>query len=291
VFSAAIPNQYKELHMKRTLIACALVAGMAMANTAMAQDYDDRFYITVGGGYGMFDNARNVNNEFYGTLGFGKFITPNVSLDAELWHSNPELDYDLEEERNWELMSVSLVGRLHFGEADRWRPYLALGLGGQKHRDGSQRQPLALGFNESRTGTNLLGIVGLGVQGALGRGALRAEIGARFDMDDGEYDDFDDDLEDIFQPDDDDTDAFTDTYVGLSYVLPLGARTERVQVVETVAAAPVKTCADLDDDGDGVNNCDDKCPGSAAGTAVGADGCPVPVVEPEPVMEPKPFRG
>jgi hypothetical protein len=50
------------------------------------------------------------------------------------------------------------------------------------------------------------------------------------------------------------------------------------------------TCTDLDDDGDGVNNCDDKCPGSAAGEAVGADGCPVPAAEPEPVMEAKPFR-
>ena len=59
-------------------------------------------------------------------------------------------------------------------------------------------------------------------------------------------------------------------------------------VVET---APVKTCADLDDDGDGVNNCDDKCVGSTAGQAVGPDGCPVPQPEPEPVMEPKPFRG
>jgi OOP family OmpA-OmpF porin len=53
-------------------------------------------------------------------------------------------------------------------------------------------------------------------------------------------------------------------------------------------APPAKTCADLDDDGDGINNCDDTCPGSAAGEAVGANGCPVP---PEPVMEPKPFRG
>jgi outer membrane autotransporter protein len=51
---------------------------------------------------------------------------------------------------------------------------------------------------------------------------------------------------------------------------------------------PAKTCADLDDDGDGVNNCDDTCPGSPAGEAVGPNGCPVP---PEPVMEPKPFRG
>ncbi len=51
------------------------------------------------------------------------------------------------------------------------------------------------------------------------------------------------------------------------------------------------TCADLDDDGDGVNNCDDKCPGSPAGQVIGTDGCPVPAAEPEPVMEPKPFKG
>jgi outer membrane autotransporter protein len=40
---------------------------------------------------------------------------------------------------------------------------------------------------------------------------------------------------------------------------------------------PAKTCADMDDDGDGVNNCLDKCPGSPAGQAVGPDGCPVPL--------------
>ncbi len=56
-----------------------------------------------------------------------------------------------------------------------------------------------------------------------------------------------------------------------------------------VVVAPAKTCAELDDDGDGVNNCDDKCLGTPAGEAVGADGCPVPA--PEPVMEPKPYRG
>jgi outer membrane autotransporter protein len=53
-----------------------------------------------------------------------------------------------------------------------------------------------------------------------------------------------------------------------------------------VAPPPAKTCADLDDDGDGINNCDDKCLGSTAGQAVGPDGCPVP----EPVREAKPYR-
>ncbi len=70
----------------------------------------------------------------------------------------------------------------------------------------------------------------------------------------------------------------------------LGSRAELVAVV---VAAPQKTCADLEDGG-GVNNCNDKCPASAAGEAMGADGCPVvvpqPEPHPEPVMEPKPFR-
>jgi outer membrane lipase/esterase len=66
-----------------------------------------------------------------------------------------------------------------------------------------------------------------------------------------------------------------------------GNAPEAVPVAEAVVA-PQQTCADLDDDGDGVNNCDDKCPGSPAGEAVGADGCPVPA--PEPVPEAKPYR-
>jgi OOP family OmpA-OmpF porin len=271
------------MEMKRTLIGSALLAGMAMTNSAMAQDYDDRWYITAGVGYGFFDTDRNVNNELYGTLGFGKFITPNVSLDLELWHSNPELDYDFSEERNWELMSLSLVGRYHFGDADRWRPYIAAGIGMQEHHDGTQRQPLALGFSESRSGSDFLGILGLGVQGALGRGSLRAEIGARFDNDDAGNGDF------PFGDDQGDN-GFIDAYAGLSFLLPLGSRAEPVA---PVAPAPAKTCADLDDDGDGVNNCDDKCPGSASGQAMGSDGCPVPAPAPEPEPEPapKPFRG
>jgi opacity protein-like surface antigen len=42
------------------------------------------------------------------------------------------------------------------------------------------------------------------------------------------------------------------------------------------------SCSDLDDDGDGVNNCDDKCPGTTTGTAIALDGCPVPAPEPAP---------
>ena len=41
---------------------------------------------------------------------------------------------------------------------------------------------------------------------------------------------------------------------------------------------PAPDCHALDDDHDGVNNCDDRCPDTAAGTVVGPDGCPQKVV-------------
>jgi outer membrane autotransporter protein len=72
--------------------------------------------------------------------------------------------------------------------------------------------------------------------------------------------------------------------------LALDFRWEFANAAPAPEPAPVveTTCSDLDDDSDGINNCDDKCPGSTAGEPVGADGCAVPAPEPEP--EPKPFR-
>jgi OOP family OmpA-OmpF porin len=274
-----------ELNMKKKLLSCALLACVGMANTAAAQSYDDRWYVGAGVGVGFFDNDREVADDVYGMIAVGKMITPNISIDAELWHSNPDLNNsgisrefgglgDLGEdldvvERNWELMSLSIVGRYHFIDEGRsWNPYIALGIGAQEHHDGTSYFPPQFGFQPSRTGTDVLVLAGVGAQWDLGYPYLRAEAGVRVDTDDGQTGD----------------ENYVDGYLGFEFIFPIGP--------EAVAAPPpppppAKTCADLDDDGDGVNNCDDKCPGSAAGSALGPDGCPVP----EPVMEPKPFRG
>ena len=51
---------------------------------------------------------------------------------------------------------------------------------------------------------------------------------------------------------------------------------------------PPQTCGgNVDSDGDRVLECSDRCPGTPHGVAVDPDGCPLP----EPVMEPKPYRG
>jgi outer membrane lipase/esterase len=76
--------------------------------------------------------------------------------------------------------------------------------------------------------------------------------------------------------------------LAVDFRMDFGAAAPAPEPVEVVEEAPAPSCSDLDDDSDGVNNCDDKCPASAAGEAVGADGCAVPA--PEPEMEPKPYR-
>jgi len=273
--------------MKNKLLCCALLAGIGMAQSAAAQSYDDRWYLGAGVGVGFFDSNRDASDHVYGMIGLGKMITPHISIDAELWHSNPDVasgtngsyggpgdpGTDIEVvERNWELMSLSVVGRYHFtSESRNWAPYIALGIGAQEHHDGTIVFTTPTGFNESRTGTDVVFLGGVGATWDLGYPYLRAEVGVRLDTDDGG---------------DDHEDNFVDGYLGFEFLFPIGPE---AQPAPPPPPPPAKTCADLDDDADGVNNCDDKCPTSEAGSAVGADGCPVPAPEPEPA--PKPYRG
>ena len=260
--------------MKKKLLSFALLAGLSMTQSAFAQSYDDRWYLTAGAGVLMADEDRSVNDDPYYEIGLGKFITENISIDSALWYSKPTITGDpiyvgINPERNWQMLSLSIVGRYHFVKEGRdWNPYIAAGLGAQKHRDETLTP-----VSSTRTGAAVTGLLGAGVQADIGYAYLRAEAGFRYDADDEAFSG---------------EDSYTDRYFGVSFLFPLGA--EAAPAPEPTPM-PEKTCADLDDDGDGVNNCNDKCPGSPAGEAVGSDGCPVPAPEPEPVMEPKPFRG
>src|SRR3546814_20474388 len=68
-------------------------------------------------------------------------------------------------------------------------------------------------------------------------------------------------------------DAFGDILASVGVVITLGP--EPTAPIAPAPAAP--SCADMDSAGDGVNDCDDKCPDSQAGQPIGPDGRPVPV--------------
>ncbi len=59
------------------------------------------------------------------------------------------------------------------------------------------------------------------------------------------------------------------------------------QTTMTPEAIPAQVCGgNADSDGDGVSDCDDRCPGTIRGEKVDPEGCPIPMP-----VEPKPFRG
>jgi OOP family OmpA-OmpF porin len=249
----------KELNMNKKLLCAALLGSLGLAQAASAQEFDDRWYVSGSTGVNFQDKDRGTEDSLFGTLGFGKFLTPNFSLDAELNYQNP--DKSVNPNLWWSQYGVSVDGRYHFRNVDsKWWPYVRGGIGWQRHEEeyDANPNPISPGQHED---SNLAVNLGAGLQFDFGRVDLRTEIGARADFDDqqarlGKQENL-----------------FTDLLASVGLTVALGP-----EPVAPVAPAPVApNCADLDDDGDGVNNCNDKCPGSQAGQTIGPDGCPVPV--------------
>lgn len=248
--------------MNKKLLCAALLGGLSLANHAMAQEFDDRWYLTGSAGFNLQDDDRTTRNAPFVGLGLGKFISPNWSLDGELNYQNPKFDGN--SDLNWSQYGVSLDLRRHFiSEGRGWNPYILAGLGYQRAEEEYDAFPSPNSPGNREDG-NLAAKLGVGLQTTLDkRVGVRAEIAYRADFDDQSF----------AAPGES---WFGDVLASVGVVIPLGPKAE--------AAAPPPpppavgpSCADLDDDGDGVNNCDDKCPGSQAGQTIGPDGCPVPV--------------
>lgn len=244
--------------MNKKILTAALLGGLAFAQAASAQDFDDRWYLTGSAGFNFQDSDRTTNDAPFVTLGLGKFISPNWSLDGELNYQNP--NFDANQDLNWSQYGASVDLRRHFiSEGRGWNPYLLMGLGYQKSEEEFSRTNDRPG---DRKDGNFAAKVGVGLQTTFEkRVAVRAEVAYRGDFDD----------KSIAAPEES---WFGDVLASVGVVIPLGPP----PVAAVVAPPPVApSCADLDDDGDGVNNCDDKCPNSQPGQTIGPDGCPVPV--------------
>ncbi|MCS4280451.1 OmpA family protein [Stenotrophomonas rhizophila] len=243
--------------MNKKILTAALLGGLAFAQAASAQDFDDRWYLTGSAGFNFQDSDRLTNDAPFVTLGLGKFISPNWSLDGELNYQNP--NFDANQDLNWSQYGASVDLRRHFIQEGRgWNPYLLMGLGYQK----SEEEYSAVNGPIDRKDGNFAAKLGVGLQTTFEkRVAVRAEVAYRADFDD----------KSVAAPSED---WFGDVLASVGVVIPLGP----APVAAVPAPAPVApSCADLDDDGDGVNNCDDKCPNSQPGQTIGPDGCPVPV--------------
>ncbi|GHH50112.1 MULTISPECIES: OmpA family protein [Gammaproteobacteria] len=250
--------------MNKKILTAALLGGLAVAQAASAQEFDDRWYLTGSAGFNFQDSDRLTNDAPFVTLGLGKFVSPNWSLDGELNYQNP--NFDKNQDQNWSQYGISFDLRRHFIQEGRgWNPYLLFGLGYQK----TEEEYLSGAALKDRKDGEFAAKVGVGLQTTFDkRVAVRAEVAYRADFDDQSIR-----TVNGVRPGND-QDWFGDVLASVGVVIPLGP----APVAPAPAPAPVApSCADLDDDGDGVNNCDDKCPNSQPGQTIGPDGCPVPV--------------
>jgi OOP family OmpA-OmpF porin len=241
----------------------ALPMAMAFSLPAKAQDYgsfDDRWYLTAGAGANISSDTRDAENSMFGTIGAGKFINPNWSVDVDLNYQNPHPNSN--EDLNFSQYGVSVDARRHFRQVGRRiNPYVVMGVGYERAEEEFDAFPSPNSPGRSKRGYATAKL-GVGAQADFSRFSLRGEVAARRSFDN----------DSVVAPQ---ASGFTDTLASLGVVIPLGVS----HMVAQAVPAPVSmdTCSDLDDDGDGVNNCTDKCPQSQAGQAIGADGCPVPL--------------
>ena len=244
--------------MKRKGLYFLIALALGGVGAAHAQDtssssapagFDDRWYIapTVGGYYNDTDRNTNSRQVYYG-LGVGKFIAPNTSIDLFIDRTKRDIDTKVGG-GNWSSNNFGAAARFYFGAWDSWRPYLLAGVMGSYHHsrfDNGWSPAAEVGVGLSKTITD--------------SSDIRAEAGYRYDWDDKT------------QPE---KNGYGDWFLGFSVVSRFGAP----PAAPTVAPPPAAPdCSKLDSDGDGVNDCDDKCPGTPAGTIVGPDGCPQKVV-------------
>jgi OOP family OmpA-OmpF porin len=130
------------------------------------------------------------------------------------------------------------------------------------------------GLTTNASGWDPMATIGGGVQYNLSENmALRGEIAARYDKDNNTRGASSDQLGYNISH----KSGYLDGIVTVGLVYSFGHAAAPAQVAPAVVPA-TPDCHTLDDDHDGVNNCDDKCPDTPAGTIVGPDGCPQKVV-------------
>ncbi len=255
------------------LIALALVGGSAAVH---AQD-SGNWYIAPRIGADISDSDRHTDTSVWGGIGVGVWVNPHLAVDFEYTTNNADFDNkSFRDGHQWESVGLGVTGRWFFGdEGSQWRPYVLAGVGALRHKAYSGSLLKGAGFSEDG-GWDPMATVGGGVQYNLSdRVALRGEIAARYDHDNNT----ENNIAQALGYDVKRKSGFTDGIVSIGLTYSFGGHAAPAAAPTPAAVTPpAADCHALDDDHDGVNNCDDRCPDTAAGTVVGPDGCPQKVV-------------
>ena len=213
---------------------------------------DDRFYLSPFGTFMQPGGDRKAFAGWGGGLGIGKIINQYLNIELRgFWlgygNNRPNIG------GNTDLTGGTVDLQYHFmRSADNpFSPYAVLALGGLNY---SYRT----NFGTGGQGASFIWQLGLGATYELADNfLLRGDV---------RYQGQDTNCNGCTW----NADVLNDLVVNAGFVIPLG---EKPQAIAAAAPAPVDDCSTRDSDGDGVNDCDDKCPGTMKGAKVDEYGC------------------
>ncbi|MGY6215279.1 OmpA family protein [Methylolobus aquaticus] len=219
---------------------------------------DDRWYLSPFGTFMQPGGDRKAFGGWGGGMGIGKMINEWLNLEVRgLWMNYSNNIQDVGGQTD---LTGGTVDALFFFDRDVFSPYWVAAVGGVNE---SWRSAHGYGNQSSQ----FLFQTGLGATVELADNfLLRADV--RYQLQTANSRTVTNPLTGNGRTFG--NDVFNDLVVNAGFVIPLG---EKPMPVAAAAPAAVDDCSTKDSDGDGVNDCDDKCPGTMKGAKVDEYGC------------------
>jgi OOP family OmpA-OmpF porin len=288
---AGLPVVYADQHesldtstagMESTTAAPADTEASYAAPVSSGEFTDDRWYAAPFGTFLQPAGARNAQGGWGAGLALGKIINEYFNVEIRGFWQNmtnnglPQLGAAYQPNMNWtgnwghggSDLTGGTVDLQYYFMRDTFSPYAVFAMGGMNsswrgsfpgYTDGTFPNGIPGGVNNltGKSTSSFIFEVGAGATYELADNfLLRGDVRYRGDTAAGNWPG--------------NTDVFNDFLVNVGFVVPFGDK-------PGAAAAPLVAddCATRDTDADGVNDCDDKCPGTSSGTKVDSQGCPI----------------
>ncbi|WP_347988960.1 OmpA family protein [Methylomonas sp. AM2-LC] len=245
--------------LKNKLLPIALLLSSLMLPTAHAAGTsidDNRWYIAPFGTYVHTGGDRNADDGWGGGMGFGKIIDRHFNVELEGFYQGFN-----GQNGAWS-MSGGTADVQYFFFRDKFSPYTVLGAGAMNT------------CLSGKCGGGFIGEAGVGFTYELMDNLLfRSDVRYRYNNN----------LNANVQSG---TNEFNDMVVNVGFVIPFGPKPVSAPikvdapapVVTSARSTPVADCSTLDSDGDGVNNCLDKCSDTPKNSKVDVNGCPIKLI-------------
>jgi len=236
---------------KLPVLAFATLTGVGMVPFSHADEVvDNRWYVAPFGSYINTGGDRGADDGWGAGLGVGKMLDKHFNVELKGFYQ----EYDAKPTGEWENAGGTVDLQYYFSR-NKLAPYTVIGAGGMVTKTD------VVSRNES-----FIGEAGAGLNYEINdnfmlRGDVRYRYNNNFDTKYGR-----------------DTDEFHDMVVNVGFVIPFGPKPVPPVQFAMPAPAPVEKaidCSAMDSDADGVNDCQDKCSATMAGSKVDFEGCPI----------------